>query len=256
MIRSSLRQVAVLCVTASLAAGFMVAGLTSGPAMAADALSAAQKDEVRKVVKDYLMEHPEVIADAINALQANEEKAKTDKQAATLKERKKDVFDLADGTILGNPKGNVTMVEFFDYNCGYCKAMFPAMMDTVKADGNIRLLMKEFPILGPSSITASKAALAARKQNKYSELHLALMSHKGSLTDDTVMQIAKDTGLDMAKLTKDMADPAVTTIITKNRDLAQDLDIQGTPALVIGDTLIPGAIDKARITELVKATRH
>ena len=148
--------------------------------------------------------------------------------------------------MIGNPKGDVAMVEFFDYNCGYCKGMFPAMMETVKADGNIRLLMKEFPILGPSSVTATKAALAARKQNKYTELHLALMDHKGSLTDDAVMQVAKDTGLDLARLQKDMADPAVTAIITKNRDLAQDLDIQGTPALVIGDTLVPGAVPKAR----------
>lgn len=224
-------------------------------AFAADAFSAAQKDEVKKLVHEYLMEHPEAVMDAINALQAKEEQAKANKVTATIKERKKDIFELTDGTVLGNPRGNVTLVEFFDYNCGYCKAMFPALMETVKADGNIRLVMKEFPILGQPSITASKAALAARKQNKYTEFHLALMSHKGALSDDTVFAVAKDAGLDLARLQKDMADPAVTAIITKNHALAQELDIQGTPALIVGDTLIPGAVDKQRIQQLVKDAR-
>ena len=240
--------------TTTLAA---VLGLLAAPQMsfAADAFSGAQKDEVRKVVREYLMEHPEVIADAINALQAKEEKSKADKVVATIKGRKKDIFEQNDGTVLGNPKGNVTLVEFFDYNCGYCKAMFPALMEAVKADGNIKLVVKEFPILGQPSVTASKAALAARKQNKYAELHLALMNHKGALTDDSVIQVAKDAGLDVAKLQKDMADPDISAILKKNTALAQDLEIQGTPALIIGDTLVPGAVNKQRIMELVKDAR-
>ncbi len=239
---------------AGLAAAF---GLLAAPqaGFAADAFSGVQKDEVKKLVREYLMEHPEVIADAINALQAKEEKAKADKVTATLKQRKNDLFEQTDGTVLGNPKGNVTLVEFFDYNCGYCKSMFPALMEAVKADGNIKLVVKEFPILGQPSVTASKAALAARKQNKYTELHLALMNHRGSLTDDAVLQVAKDAGLDVARLQKDMADPAITAILTKNHALAQELDIQGTPALIVGDTLIPGAVDKKRIQDLVKAAR-
>jgi protein-disulfide isomerase len=240
----SLAVTLALCIAGVPAASF-----------AADAFSAAQKDEVRKLVREYLAEHPEAVMEAINALQAKDEKAKTDKQVTTIKERKKDLFEQTDGTVLGNPKGNVTLVEFFDYNCGYCKAMFPALMDTVKADGNVKLVVKEFPILGQPSVTASKAALAARKQNKYSEMHLALMNHKGALTDDGVIQIAKDAGLDVARLQKDMADPAIAAVLNKNHDLAQDLDIQGTPALIIGETLVPGAIDKARMAELIKTAR-
>ena len=224
-------------------------------AFAADAFSAAQKEEVKKLVREYLTEHPEAVMEAINALQAKEEQEKANKVTATIKQKKKDIFDVADGTVLGNPKGNVTMVEFFDYNCGYCKAMFPAMMETVKADGNIRLLMKEFPILGQPSVTASKAALASRKQNKYTEFHLALMAHKGSLTDDAVFAVAKAAGLDVSKLKTDMSDPAINAILTRNHALAQDLDIQGTPALIIGETLIPGAIDKKRIQDLIKEAR-
>lgn len=246
-------QVKSIALPLSLTVALCFAGAPM--ASAADALNAAQKDEVRKLVREYLAEHPEALMEAINALQAKDEKAKTDKQVAVIKDKKKDIFEQTDGTVLGNPKGNVTLVEFFDYNCGYCKAMFPALMETVKADGNVKLVVKEFPILGAPSVTASKAALAARKQNKYTELHLALMSHKGALTDDIVIQIAKDTGLDVAKLQKDMADPAISAVLNKNRDLAQDLDIQGTPALIIGETLVPGAIDKTRMIELIKTAR-
>jgi protein-disulfide isomerase len=221
----------------------------------ADAFTPAQKDQLRQMMHDYILEHPEVIMDAVNALQAKEDQAKEAKQTAAVRERKKDLLEQTDGTVIGNPKGDVTLVEFFDYNCGYCKAMFPTMMDAVKQDGKIRLVLKEFPILGPASVTATRAALAARKQGKYSELHLALLGHKGGLTDETVMQIAKDAGLDLDKLKKDMQDPEVTAIIAKNRALAETLSIEGTPAIIVGDTLVPGAVDKDRLAQLLKGAR-
>src|SRR5207244_1545425 len=115
----------------------------------------------------------------------------------------------------GNPKGDITLVEFFDYNCGYCKSMFPSVMETLKEDGKIRFVLKEFPILGPSSMTASKAALASVKQGKYADFHVALMSHKGSLSDDTIMKIAKDTGLDVPRLQTDMKSDEVTKVVDK-----------------------------------------
>jgi protein-disulfide isomerase len=149
----------------------------------------------------------------------------------------------------------VTFVEFFDYNCGYCKSMFPSMMDTIKQDGKIRVIMKEFPILGPPSLTASRVALAARKQGKYSETHLALLGHKGALSDESVMQIAKDVGLDLKKLQDDMKSPEITVILGKNHDLADALGIDGTPALVIGDTLVDGAVGQGRLGELIAAAR-
>jgi protein-disulfide isomerase len=250
------RASAVSAATVALVLGVAAAPWLAHTTQAEDkSFSPAQKQEIEKIMHDYLVAHPEVVMEAVNALQAKEDQQKADKQTASVKSHRKDLFEVTDGTVIGNPKGDVTMVEFFDYNCGYCKAMFPAMMDTLKQDGKVRLIMKEFPILGPSSITASRAALASRKQGKYNELHLALLGHKGSLTDDTVYQIAKDTGLDMDKLKKDMEDPAVAQIINKNRALAQDLDIEGTPALVIGDTLVPGAIGKDKLVELVKQAR-
>jgi protein-disulfide isomerase len=240
---------------AALVAGVGLSPLVSRAADDKSSFSPAQKKEIEQMMHDYLIQHPEVLSEAINALQAKEDEAKEAKQVAAVKSHKKDIFEQTENTVIGNPKGDVTLVEFFDYNCGYCKAMFPAMMEALKEDGKVRLILKEFPILGPSSVTASRAALASRKQGKYNEFHLAMLGHKGSLTDDTVFAIAKDSGLDIDKLKKDMDDPTVAAIINKNRQLAQALDIEGTPALIVGDTLVPGAVPKARLVELLKQAR-
>ena len=230
--------------------------LTFGiPAMAADALSNTQKDEVRKLVRDYLVQNPEVIRDAINALQEKEEKETQAKQQAAIKKNKDQIFSTADGTILGNPKGDVTLVEFFDYNCGYCKQMFPSVMETLKQDGKVRLIMKEFPILGAPSVMASRAALAARKQNKYAEFHTALMAHKGALTEGVIFQTAKDVGIDSKKLEADMKAPEVDEIIKANHKVAADLNIEGTPAMFIGETFVNGAVDKTKLAELIATAR-
>ena len=149
-----MRPLFLKSVTCALVAA---SALTFGlPAFAADALSNPQKDEVRKLVREYLLQNPEVIRDAIDALQAKEEQDAKAKQQVAIKKNKDAIFSTADGTVLGNPKGDVTLVEFFDYNCGYCKQMFPAVMETLKQDGKVRLIMKEFPILGASSVMASR----------------------------------------------------------------------------------------------------
>jgi protein-disulfide isomerase len=237
--------------------------LTGVPALAADApapapkssFTPAQRAEMNKLIHSYIVEHPEVITEAVQALQAKDEKERAEKQKKALVAKNKELHESAEGTVIGNPKGDVTLVEFFDYNCGYCKSMFPSVMETLKEDGKVRLVLKEFPILGPSSMTASKAALASVKQGKYSEFHVALMSHKGHLSDDTVMKIAKDTGLDVAKLQADMKSDDVMKVVDKNHDLGRDLDINGTPWLMVGETVAPGAIEKAKLKEMIAKAR-
>src|SRR5262245_49859839 len=125
--------------------------------------------------------------------------------------------------------------------------MYAAMMETLKQDGKVRLIMKEFPILGASSMTASRAALAARKQDKYAPFHMALMSHKGALTDGAIFQTAKDVGIDTKKLEQDMKAPEIDALITANHKLAEELGIDGTPALYIGDTFVNGSINKTKL---------
>lgn len=240
-----------------LALALLTATFLASPAAAADksALSDAQKSEVRSMVREYLIQNPEVISEALAALETKTEKAKVDKRNATIAANKQALFTPAEGTVIGNPKGDVTVVEFFDYNCGYCKQMFAAVVELLKEDPKMRLVLKEYPILGPSSVTASKAALAARKQGKYSEVHLALLSHKGALSDATVMDIVGKTGVDMKKLQSDMNDPAITDILVKNHNLADELSIDGTPSLIIGDAFVPGAIPKDKLVELIAAAR-
>ncbi len=247
MIRSA---VSIAFAAALLAAGAAVAGED-----AKSAFTPAQREEMKKLVHDYLVQNPDVITEVVKVLQDRDEKAQADKQKALIASKSKELQASPEGTVIGNPKGNITLVEFFDYNCGYCKSLFPSLLETVKADGNIRVVMKEFPILGPSSVVASKAALAAVKQNKYSEFHIALMGHKGALTEDAIMKTAKDVGLDIARLEKDMKSDDIQKVIQRNEDLGKELQVNGTPALVIGTTFVPGAISKDELKKLITEAR-
>jgi protein-disulfide isomerase len=219
------------------------------------ALTDAQKAAVKELVREYILENPEIINQAIDVLDARATKGKEDQRKAVISARKQELFNPAEGTIIGNPKGDVTIVEFFDYNCGYCKSMHQTLKDFLKQDTKVRVVLKEYPILGPGSLTASKAALAARKQGKYAPFHVALLDHKGGLTEASVMDIAGKVGLDVAKLKSDMDDKTLTDILLKNHDLAAQLGIDGTPSLIIGDTFVPGAIAKDKLVELVATAR-
>ena len=233
-----------------------LAAFSSG-AMAAEksGLSDADRAEIKQMVRDYILANPEIINEAIDALDAKTAKGKSDKRNETIAKRRQELFSPSEGTIIGNPKGDVTVVEFFDYNCGYCKSMFQGIAELLKEDRSMRLVLKEYPILGPASMTASRAALAARKQGKYAELHLALLSHKGQLSDAVVMDVASKAGLDMKKLENDMKDPAITEVIVKNHNLADELGIDGTPSLIIGDAFVPGAISKDKLVEHISKAR-
>jgi protein-disulfide isomerase len=213
----------------------------------------AQQEELKRFIRDYLVNNPEVLKEAALALHAKEEAAQAEKRTVAL--GRKELLESPEGTVIGNPKGDVTVVEFFDYNCGYCKAFFPTLMDTLKSDSNIRVVLKEFPILATSSITAAKAAMAAAKQNKYAEMHTALISHKGALNEETIMSLAKGVGLDTTRLQADMKAPELDAVIKQNEDLADALQITGTPALIIGKTVVAGAIGKDKLKELVAAAR-
>lgn len=225
------------------------------PARAAEALSAAQKDEVKKLVREYIMENPAIISEAINALEAQADKAKIDKRAGVVLSRRQELLNPVEGTILGNPKGDVTVTEFFDYNCGYCKSMFPSVVELLKEDPKLRLVMKEYPILGPGSLTASRAALASRKQGKWADFHLALMGYKGQVSDSIIMVIAQNIGLDTKKLQEDMKDQAITDILIKNHSLADELAIDGTPQLIVGGNFLPGAVPKSELVAAIAQAR-
>jgi protein-disulfide isomerase len=223
---------------------------------AKSAFTPAQREEMKRMFHDYIFANPDVIKEAIIVLQAKDEASRDEQQKSAIASRQQELIDPAEATIIGNPRGNVTITEFFDYNCGYCKSLFPTLMEVVKEDGNIRVVMKELPILAPSSRTAAMAALASVKQGRYYEFHTVLISYKGKLTDQTIMDAAKTAGLDVDKLQADMKNPEVAKTVSRNIDLATVLQINGTPALIVGKNFVPGAIDKAKLKELVAAARE
>jgi protein-disulfide isomerase len=230
--------------------------LAAAPVQAQEALNAKQADQVRKIVKDYLMENPEVILDAVEALREKQRLAAEAEAKRAITERKKDIFEDPTSPVSGNPKGDVVLVEFFDYNCVYCKTMHDSVMKMVKEDGKVRLIYKELPILGPASLVAAKAALAAGKQKKYAEFQDALMRLKGSLSETSIMKTAADVGLDTTKLKKDMEGADVADAIARNKELARALNIEGTPAFVIGETVLPGAIPEASLKQWINDQRE
>lgn len=214
--------------------------------------TAPQAQEIKGLVREYILENPEIITEAITLLQSKQEIEKLDRQRQNLQQLQSELQNPPENTIIGNPDGNVTVVEFFDYNCGYCKSMFDTVLETVQSNNDIRLVLIEFPILGPNSVTASKAALASLNQDLYGPFHQAMMSHKGGLNEATIMTLARGVGINVEKLQEDMKDPDLDKIIEKNRGFAQKLEINGTPALVIGDALIPGAISAERLNDLIQ----
>jgi protein-disulfide isomerase len=217
--------------------GFMLAGLFS--AQAAE-FNPAQKTEMEGIVREYLLTHPEILQEMSNLLREKEKIAEEERGKVGLKENAKLVFQNPGDVVIGNPKGTVTMVEFFDYNCGWCKKSVDEVTALLDSDKDLRIVLKEFPIFGEDSIYAAKGALAAHRQGKYWPLHVAMFKHDGKVTKDVVDALAAEQGLDMAKFTADVADPAFDALITQNQDLAKSLAIGGTPAFAVDDELIPG----------------
>ncbi len=238
-----------------LAAAMLLAAPT---AQADDApLSSARKAEIKKLIENYIVNHPDVILRAVQNYQEEQQALEEHLAKARLAEMSEQLERSKESPVGGNPKGDVTVVEFFDYRCGYCKRVYPVIRQAIESDGNVRLVFKEFPILGPESVFASRAALAVfyTTPAKYEAYHRALMDSKGALSDARVLQIAKETGLDPDAVKKAMDDPRVEREIRHNMALAQALNIRGTPAFVIGKELVPGAIDLDTLKKLVKAAR-
>ena len=224
------------------------------PAAQAQDITPDQKKAFEKVIRDYLIQNPTIIREALTALQAREEAEKQARQKQALQNRKAELVNDPAAPVAGNPKGDVTVVEFFDYNCGYCKRVWPMIGALLQADKEVRVVFKEFAILGPGSLAAAKAALAADRQGKYLEFHTELMRARG-INDRAIDAIAKKLGLDVKKLRADMERPEIEAALQKNYRLAEDLGINGTPAFVIGDTMVPGAIGPEQLAAMIAAER-
>ena len=216
--------------------------------------SDAQRQEIIGILRDALKQDPSILREAITALQADES---TREQAATKAaiSNAREMLVSPGDPVGGNPRGDVTIVEFFDVRCGYCKRMEPVMAQFLAQDRNVRIIYKDLPILGPTSVLASKALLAAQKQNAYEKLREALMKVSGEISTSSIQAEAQKLGLDWPRLSKDMEDPAIKQRIDANLALAQMLGIQGTPAMVVGTELIPGAVGLTELKRVVAEAR-
>lgn len=227
----------------------------------------SQKEQLKQLIHEYLVNNPEVLVEASQVLQKRQQDA-MQKDAKSAIAKNSERLAMGDLTVSGNVNGNVTLVEFFDYQCIHCKKMGPVIESLIKKNKELRVVYKEFPIFGKDSETASKIAISAALQNKYDGLQKSLFNVKGRLNEAKIMEIAKDSGLDMEKLKTDMNSPKVAGILKDNRELAEKIRLMGTPAFVILSTpngkynpssvdaaFIPGAASEDTLQELINKAK-
>jgi protein-disulfide isomerase len=225
----------------------------AGAGDSADAPAASPS--IDQQISQYLKDHPEEVMTALRLAQANAEKQKAADAQLAVAQKQDQIFNNPADPVVGNVNGDVTVVEFFDYRCPYCKRVSDALMTLVKDDPNVKVVYKEFPILGPESVVAARIALAAHRQGKYEQVHTAFMAHKGSFEQSDLLELAASVGADPAKLAADMQDPAIQGQLLATESLAAALGITGTPGFLFGKKLIPGAVSLEDMKNFVAAAR-
>ena len=238
-----------------LASAYTFLTITLAHPLGAEEVTPEQRRAIEAIIHDYMMQNPDVLIDALREAEAKASSDADVKAAQVLRDRRHEVFDDPATPVGGNPQGDVTIVEFFDYRCPYCKQVHPAIQKLLDQDRKLRFVYKEFPVLGEQSDIAARAALAARLQGKYEPLHNAMMAAKGQITEEVVYRLAGSVGLDVDRLKRDMTDPEIDRALSANRSLAKALDLRGTPGFVIGDHVIPGAIDLDALKTMVADAR-
>ena len=209
----------------------------------------ADRATLDRLIGEYIRANPEVVRDALLSL--------ADREAAERREQAMFILRSDEGDpFLGNPDASFVIYEFSDYNCGYCKRVFGPLQELIASDGDIKLVIKEFPILSESSLLAAQAGIAAQAQGVFEDFHVAMMTSRGAISMDSILAAAKSAGADLDRLQADMKSPAVEAIISRTHAAAQQLEISGTPGLVIGDQVIPGAIGLDQMRQIIAAERE
>lgn len=237
---------------AALAIALVSAGLFSlfgNAQQSGEGFNSEQKDAINAMIREYILENPEIIPEAVEVLRSRQ-------NASRLMESQDLLYDDGYSFVAGNKDGDVTLVEFYDYNCGYCKQVPSVLARLIEEDKNLKIIFKELPILAESSQFASVAAMASMKQDKFVDFHNAMMKNKRALTEDLILKIARDSGVDEDQLLTDMADPEIEANIMKTKYLVQNIGISGTPGFVIGDKIIPGFIPYERLKGIIAKQRE
>ena len=248
----------ITCFRRAVATAAVIAA-TFVPAAAADGFSPAQRDEIGKIVREYLLKNPDVLQEAFQELEKHQAAAEAEKHKTAVKDHAPMLFSSPRQVTLGNPNGDVTMVEFFDYNCGYCKRAMTDMLALLKSDPGLKVVLKEFPVLGPSSLEAAKVAAAVQLQDKsgkkYLDFHQKLMGGRGEANKARALAAARDAGLDVARIEKDMEGPAVMETLKESAVLSQALGLNGTPSYVVGNQVVIGAVGRDALRSKINTAR-
>ncbi|WP_371156783.1 DsbA family protein [Jannaschia sp. 2305UL9-9] len=226
--------------------------LVAGPVAAQD----FSEEEIKQLALQAILENPEIVMEAVAILQARDEEEAAAAARASLDDDRDMLERDPNAPVVGNPDGDVTVVEFFDYNCPYCRRAGEQVSAMLETEDNVRVVYREWPILGEGSVFAARAALASREQGKYEDFHKALMQARGRVDDRVVLQIAAGVGLDLDQLQADMDAPEVQAHIDTSMQLAQSLGFSGTPSFVVGSALAPGLIDADQLIEMIEAARE
>jgi protein-disulfide isomerase len=246
-----------MTVLVRLLAGAAFALIAVTPLRAQD-FSAAQRGEIEKIVRDYIIAHPEVLQEAMAELEKRQQVAEAEKARSAIKSHSEAIFNSPRQVTLGNPQGDVTFVEFFDYNCGYCKRALTDMMDLMKKDPKVKVVLKEFPVLGQGSVEAAQVAVAVRMQDpkKYLDFHQKLLLGRGQADKARALAVAKEIGLDVARIERDLKSEEVAKTLEESMKLAEALGLNGTPSYVIGNDVVIGAVGFAALNQKVQAARQ
>ena len=239
----------------------LAATLVPGAVIPASAQSftPAQRGEIEAIVKDYLLKNPEILREVASALEKQQAEADASKGREGIKKHASVLFSSPRQVVLGNPRGDVTMVEFFDYNCGYCKRALADMQELIKGDPKLRVVLKEFPVLGEGSVQAAQVAAAAAMQDKtgkkYLEFHRKLLTSRGQIGKAQALAAAKEAGFDVARIERDIAGAEVRKTLEESFMLAEALGLNGTPSYVIGSNVVIGAVGLAKLKENINQAR-
>src|SRR5262245_47518396 len=243
-----------------IAPALLALALGAAPqAATAQGVSDVQRSDIEKIVREYLLKNPEVLEEAMNELSKRQAAADAEKHQASIAKNADAIFNSPRGVTLGNKDGDVTFVEFFDYNCGYCKRAMVDMLELMKADPKLKVVLKEFPVLSQGSVEAAQVAVAVRMQDptgkKYLDFHQKLLTGRGAADKARALAAAKEAGLDMAKLEKDLGSNEVKATLEENLKIAETLGMNGTPSYVIGKQIVIGAVGVEALREKIATAR-
>jgi protein-disulfide isomerase len=230
---------------------FALALCGTPPSASAQSFSDSQRGDIETIVRNYLLAHPEVLEEAMAELSKRQTAAEAEKQKASVATNAETIFNSPRGVVLGNKDGDVTFVEFFDYNCGYCKRAMADMLDLMKTDPKLKVVLKEFPVLSQGSVEAAQDPGG----KKYLDFHQKLLGGRGAADKARALAAAKDAGLDTARIEKDLASPEVRATIEENFKLAEAMGMNGTPSYVIGKQVVIGAVGLDNLREKIGVAR-